>query len=282
MSLQHRFSCFCVLALLFSVLGSPAQAQEKAAGAAQEIPRGYSMPNPFPLYSAPPFQFRDNRIIVIIFKSTPDIVRELVPEPLLPNPDNLVFIYIGSLNFENPPFGRFNYLEAGIGVPAFFSKTKTLGNYAVCLYLNKALPIVPGREIWGWPKKDAEITFTEKDGEISGRVERFGTVLLKVSGTRQKKLEPGAGQPQMPWLLQKIIPSARKNAPPEVWQLISSVNVDNLTKEFWDCTAKLEFATGPQDPLGNIKILEIVSAQFSVGDFAMDYGEVVHDYLARK
>jgi len=275
-------SCLCALALLFSVMSSLAQAQDKPAGAAQEIRRGYSMPSLFPLYSAPPFQFRDNRIIVIIFKSTSEVVRQLVPEPLLPNPANLVFVYIGSLNFENPPFGRFNYLEAGICVPVVFAKTKTLGNYAVCLYLNKSLAIVPGREIWGWPKKDAEITFIEKDGEISGRVERFGTVLLSVSGKRQKKLEPGPNQPQNPWFLQKIVPSARKNTPPDVWQLVSSVNVDNQTKELWDCTAKLEFATGPQDPLGNIKILEIVSAQFSVGDFAMDYGEVVHDYLMRK
>jgi len=282
MSLKHRMSCLCVLVLLFFILGSAARAQEKPVGAGQTTPRGYSMPSLFPLYVAPPFPFHDNRMIIITFTAAPEVLRELVPEPLLPNPANLAFIYIGSLNFDNPPFGRFNYLEAGIGVPAVFPKTKTLGNYAVCLYLNKALPVVPGREIWGWPKKDAEITFTEKGGEINGLVERFGTVLVKVRGRLQKKLEPGASQPQMPWFLQKIIPSARKDAPPDVWQLVSSVNVNNVTKELWNCTAELEFASGPQDPLGQIKIRGIVNAQFSVGDFTMDYGDVVHDYLVKK
>jgi acetoacetate decarboxylase len=60
------------------------------------------------------------------------------------------------------------------------------------------------------------------------------------------------------------------------------LNVNTATKELWDCAAKLEFGTGPQDPLGKIKVLEIVSAQFSVGDFVMDYGEIIHDYLAKK
>lgn len=80
-------------------------------------------------------------------------------------------------------------------------------------------------------------------------------------------------------LTQKIIPSARKNAPPDVWQLVSSVNADTITKELWNCGARLEFRTGLQDPLGNTKVPEIVNAQFSVSDFAMDYGQVLHDCL---
>jgi acetoacetate decarboxylase len=34
------------------------------------------------------------------------------------------------------------------------------------------------------------------------------------------------------------------------------------------------------DPLGKIEIVEIVGAQFSVSDFVMNYGNVLHDYLA--
>jgi len=208
------------------------------------------------------------------------VLQELVPKPLLPNPYNLMFIYIGRLNIESPAGGRYDYLEAGIGIPVIFSKTP--GNYPVCLFLNKALPIVGGREIWGWPKKDAEIAFTERDREISGRVERFGTVLLSLSARLEKKVDPIPSRPEMPWYLLKIIPSVRKNAPPDVWQLVSTQNIDAKTKELWNCTATFELGTGPLDALGNIKVAEVVSAQFSVGDFAMDYGEVLHDYLVKK
>ena len=249
-------------------------------GLTQETMREYSMPRLSPLYPPPPVQFRDNRIMAVIFRTQPEVLQELVPKPLLPNPAGLMFVYIGQLNIETPAFGRYDYLEAGIGVPAFFSKTP--GNYAVCLFLNKALPIVGGREVWGWPKKDAEITFSEKDGEINGRVERFGTVLLSLNGKLEKKADPVPSQPELPWFLLKIIPSARRNAPPDVWQLVSTRNIDVKTKELWNCTASLELKTGPQDALGNIPVLEVVSAQFSVGEFAMDYGEILHDYLVKK
>lgn len=270
MPLKHRAFRFLALAFFLFAWSFP--------GESQEMPKPYCMPGWSPLYSPPPVQFRDNRIIVVVFKTTPDVLQALVPKPLLPNPQNLMFIYIGNLNIETSGIGGYDYLEAGIGVPAIFSKTP--GNYAVCLYLNKALPIVGGREVWGWPKKDAEITFTEKQGEIRGRVERFGTTLLNLSAKLENKVEPIPSRPELPWFLLKIIPSVKKNALPDVWQLISSLNIDNKVKELWNCRATLELGTSPMDPLGNIKISAIVSAQFSVGDFAMDYGEVLHDYLA--
>lgn len=247
-------------------------------GASQELQKPYCMPIIAPPYSPPPVQFRDNRIIFVTFKTTPEVVRTLIPKPLLPNPANLMLLYIGNLNIETPGFGRYDYLEAGIGIPAIFSKTP--GNYAVCLYLNEALPIVGGREIWGWPKKDAKITFSEKEGEIHCRVERFGSTLISLNAKLGNKVEPIPSQPELPWFLSKIIPSVRKNAPPDVWQLISSQNINSKVKELWDCTATVEFGTGPLDALGDIKVIEIESARFSVGDFTMDFGEVLHDYLA--
>jgi len=272
MSFTQRKFRFCFQAFLFFALIMP--------GLSQEGQSEYSMPRLSPLYGPPPVQFRDNRIISIVFRTTPEVLQDLVPKPLLPNPNNLIFIYIGRLNIEDPAIGRYEYLEAGIGVPVVFSKTP--GNYAVCLYVNKALPIVGGREIWGWPKKDAEIAFSEKEGEISGRVERFGRVLLNLSAKLEKKVDLIPSQPELPWFLLKIIPSVRKNATPDVWQLVSTQNIDVKTKELWNCTATLRLGTSPQDALGNIKVAEIVSAEFGVGDFAMDYGEVLHDFLTKK
>jgi acetoacetate decarboxylase len=238
------------------------------------------MPRLSPLYAPPPVRFHDNRILTVVFRTTPETLQELVPKPLLPNPYNLMFIYIGRLNIEDPAGGSYDYLESGVCVPAVFSKAP--GYYPVCLFLDKALPIVGGREIWGWPKKDAEMTFNEKDGEISARVERFGTILLELKGRLEKKIDPALNQPELPWYLLKIIPSARKNAPPDVWQLVSSKNIDAKTDELWNCAATFKLGTSPLDDLGRIKVLDIVSAQFSVGDFTMDYGEVLFDYLAKK
>jgi len=115
---------------------------------------GYSMPSASPLYPEPPFHYENNQVISIIFRTAPEMLQELVPAPLRSNPDNLAFIYVGIFNVPQKGI----YKEAGIGIPAFFGET--FGSYLIYLYLDPALAIMPGREIWGWPKKDAEITFT--------------------------------------------------------------------------------------------------------------------------
>lgn len=270
------------LGLSLILASAAAPAQEKPAAPAQETPRPFSMPAAFRLFTEPPFRFHDNRTLIVVFKAVAEVVRRLVPEPLVPNPAGLMFVYFGRLNVETPPLGDIRYLEAGIGVPAIFPATGVLGNYAVCLYLDEALPIAAGREIWGWPKKDAEMAFQEENGRVECRVERHGKVLMSLRATPARRIPVASAQPQLPWFLQKIIPSPRKNAPPEVWQLVSVMNIESTTKELWSCTAELGFASGPNDPLGDFEVLGIVSAQLSVGGFTMDYGAVIHDYLARK
>ena len=119
------------------------------------VKNAFSMPRTAPLYGSPPYVYRGNRSINILFRTTPETLRSLVPTPLVPNPDSLLFIYIGQFNVVDPQL--FGYMEAGIGVPVSFSDTA--GQYAVCLYLDKAGAILAGRKTYGWPKKDAEISF---------------------------------------------------------------------------------------------------------------------------
>jgi acetoacetate decarboxylase len=268
--LRKQIAQFFIFLLVFFIFFSPSEAQE--------IKKAYTMPSAAPLYSPPPVQFRDNKIISVLFKTTPEVLQTLVPEPLVPNPGNLMFIYVGELNIENPAGGIYSYLEAGLGVPVAFSKTS--GNYAVYLYLDKALPIVGGREIWGWPKKDAQISFEVQDEKIKAKIERFGAPLITLTSTLLKKIDPVPRQPELPWFNLKIIPSVEQDSPPDVMQLTSSMNTGNDTKELYNCKASVEFGSSAMDPLGKIEIVEIVGAQFSVSDFVMNYGNVLHDYLA--
>ena len=265
-------SLLLVSLFFFFVFGSTGEAQEEKMA--------YTMPRTSPLYSPPPIQFRDNRIFTIVFQTTPETLKKIVPKPLIPNPLNLMFVYISKLNIETPGMDRFSYLEIGIGVPATFSKT--LGNYAVYLYLDKALPIAGGREVWGWPKKDASIRFIEQDGKISATLERLGFPLISVTASIQEKIEPIPDNPVMPWYNLKIIPSVEKDAPPEICQLTSTLNKDLKIEEYYDCEAELEFHSSPYDDLEEIEILKITDVKFQISDFVMDFGKIVHDYLAEK
>jgi acetoacetate decarboxylase len=49
----------------------------------------FSMPRVAPLYEAPPYLYQGNRSINILFRTTPETLRGLVPTPLVSNPDSL-------------------------------------------------------------------------------------------------------------------------------------------------------------------------------------------------
>ena len=148
------------------------------------------------------------------------------------------------------------------------------------MYLDKALPIAGGREVWGWPKKDATISFIEKEGKITASLERLGFPIISVNAKLLKKMETVPSTPNMPWYNLKIIPSVEKDALPEVLQLTSTMNTSSKIKELYNCKAELEFQTTPFDNLGEIEILGITDVTFQVNDFVMDFGKIIYDYLA--
>jgi acetoacetate decarboxylase len=233
---------------------------------------GYSMPSTSPFYSKPPFYFEDNKIISIVFTSTKEALRELVPSPLFPNPQNLAYIYIGILNAPQ----RGVYKEAGIGIPAFFGEK--IGDYLLYLYVDEAFAIVPGREIWGWPKKDAEITFTEEKGAYHASVVRAGTTIINLALDNLEVVEPIPETTNTPDFNLKIIPSVKKNRPPDVLQLTTSL-VPSKKKALYRGKASLVFNSSPDDPLGKLPVLDILSGEQSIEDMSMDYGDVLFDYL---
>src|SRR6185369_8842870 len=171
-----------------------------------------------------------------------------------------------------------SYLEAGFVVPVSLGKQS--GGYSLFLYLNKTGPAISGREIWGFPKKEAEISMTDEKGKISVTMERLGTVLMKATFLQGEKVQPVPNRPPRTRYNLKYIPSVKKDAPPDVMQITSYLQENNL-KELYKGKATLELGGSSVDPLGKIPIVEIVRAEYMVLDGTVDYGEVVYDYLKR-
>lgn len=248
---------------------------------ASQADGNYSMPLAAPEYGAPPRTYHDSKVVSVTFKTTPEALKKLIPKPMLPNPDNLVSVYFGEFNAPDYASGEYtfeggSYLETGFVVPVSLSNKP--GGYSLFLYLNKPAPAISGREIWGFPKKDADIVMTDENGKITFTVTRLGTAIMKATFQRTVKVEPVPARPPRLRYNLKYIPSVRKNAPPDVMQITSYLQAGKL-KELQQGKATLELGSTSVDPLGKLPILEIVRAEFTVIDGAVDYGEVVYDYL---
>lgn len=228
-----------------------------------------------PMYPSPPYGFNSSGM-TIRFKTSPEVLKTLVPAPLVPNADGVMFLYIGHHKTTN--LGDYN--EAILGVPA--SLNGKVGSFAVVLYLDKAVPLVVGRERTGWHKKDAQIALIEEEGLLKARVERNGVVLIQATMRMEKPMNPESLAKSPPFFVLKVIPSANKDAAPEVMQLVSTASVNRKVKSGVAGRATLEFKGSPADPLNTIPITEILGAAHTVAEFDLAGGEILHDYLKQK
>jgi acetoacetate decarboxylase len=150
------------------------------------------------------------------------------------------------------------------------------------LYLDQAMPIIMGREIYGYPKVDAAFDWIEKDGSIHATVSRQDTTLIDIKLRLGPPLEQIPEIASGPNLNLKLIPSVQKDAPPAVHQLTATVLQDSRTTLMRPAEAELAFGSTDYDPLAEIPVVAIVGAAYYEQSFVLGHGKVVHDYLSEE
>jgi acetoacetate decarboxylase len=243
-------------------------------GASRPTTRSFSMPELSGLYGKPPFEYREAKQMTVAFRTDPGVLRELVPEPLVPNEDAMMFL--SSSEFMCTGFGR--YLEAHLNTHATFDGR--LVNFSVYLVLDSDVAIGAGREIWGFPKKLGRLTLDMKDDVVRTTVERGGCQIIEAAvhlaelGTE----EDLGGTPE--WITRRFIPNVSLSAPPDIDQLTSTTLTNVVTNDVYMGAATLAFGSSPADRLEVIPINEVTGGFYFEYQFTLNDGEVVHDYLA--
>ncbi len=257
-------TAFVMLLLAGVAAGVGAQGFEKTSLSSHPAPCG-----------EPPFVFEGSRYAVATFLTSPEVLRELVPEPLQPNPKGLMTIVVVLHKVVSPVAGE--YREAFLSVPVSLGEQK--GSYFPVLYLDETVPIVCGREIYGMSKIDAEIEWTETPESIRATVKRLGTTLVDMTLQLAPPLATIPPMPNEPIFSLKWIPSVRADAPPDVEQLTSTTTQNDVVLDLRPGQAEVAFGSLPTDPLSSIPILQVVQAASFEEDFVLGHGQVVHDYL---
>jgi len=248
---------------LFLTVGSGAAAVEHP----------YSMPFVGPAYPSPPWRYRDCRILVLTLRSDPDVVKRLVPAPLVPNADGVVMMWLGNMRAVDP--FELEYLEYGLGVPVEHDGRH--GIFCTHLYLDDDTAIAGGREIWGWPKKHAAMAFTIEGNRVTATATRKGVEIIRAEFEAGSDL-PIEDLPQH-FINFKIIPSVRAGASPDVCQL-NDCPMLRRTRSQQVGKATLALRSSVADALGELPVHEILQARFSIADIELPLGETIHDYLA--
>ena len=128
--------------------------------------RAFAMPFTSPAFPPGPYRFVDREFLVVTYRTDPEALRAVVPEPLEIVEPVVKYEFIRMP--DSTGFG--DYTESGQVIPVQLRTERGLeqGAYVHAMYLDDHPPIAGGRELWGFPKKLASPAFTYETDTIVG------------------------------------------------------------------------------------------------------------------
>src|SRR5207302_3527853 len=165
--------------------------------------RAFAMPLTSPAYPMGPYRFVNREFFIISYRTDPDRLRAVVPEPLQVTTPVVNYEFIRMP--DSTGFG--DYTESGQVIPV--SYRGQAGSFTHQMFLNDHPPIAGGRELWGFPKKLAQPKLAVEIDTLVGTL-NYGSVRI-ATGTmgykhRALDIELEARKLAAPNFLLKIIP----------------------------------------------------------------------------
>jgi acetoacetate decarboxylase len=238
--------------------------------------QAFAMPLTSPAYPPGPYRFVDREFLIIAYRTDPDALRAVVPEPLqLPGEPIVKYEFIRMP--DSTGFG--DYTESGQVIPVTLGGVA--GGYVHSMYLNDEGPIAAGRELWGFPKKLATPRLAVEIDTLLGTLD-YGPVRVATAtmGYKHHALEAATVLKalQAPNYLLKIIPHV--DGTPRICELVRYFLEDITVKGAWSGPAALELFQHALAPVARLPVLEVLSGTHILTDMTLGLGSVVHDYLA--
>ncbi|MEQ4618993.1 MAG: acetoacetate decarboxylase [Corticimicrobacter sp.] len=240
----------------------------------------FAMPLHNPAYPRPPYKFYNREFFVITYRTDPERLQALVPEPLEVVGDTVAYEFIRMP--DSTGFG--DYTETGQVIPVRFTTLQgemQEGSYVHAMYLDDNSPITGGREIWGFPKKLATPNLRHEQETLVGTL-HYGSVLCATAtmGYKHRELDlPSfARNLDKPAFMIKIIPHV--DGSPRICELVRYYMEDVTLKGAWDGPGALQLFEHAMCDVARLPVREVVSATHYIADLTLGLGEVVYDYLA--
>ncbi|WCM53842.1 acetoacetate decarboxylase [Pseudomonas sp. WJP1] len=238
--------------------------------------KAFAMPLHAPAYAQPPSAFLDRPSLTISYRTDMELARALVPEPLVVKDP---IVSLSFLSMVAPGIG--DYYEFAQSISCF------LGDEAVSfrplMVAENVTAIMLGREVWGLPKKFGHPRVGQNNESYVGTLEYDGAVVARASmAYKFKKVDLAEATKAMrvPGVVLKIIPDVDGKTP-RIAELVRFEYSTVDLKEAWTGAASLDLFNHEAVPIAALPIREIVSVRHTLGNYLLEPGKVVHDYLKR-
>jgi acetoacetate decarboxylase len=238
------------------------------------LSNAFAMPITSPAFPMGPYRFINREFLIITYRTDPDKLRAVVPEPLEIGEPLVHYEFIRMP--DSTGFG--DYTESGQVIPVSYNGVA--GGYTLAMYLDDHPPIAGGRELWGFPKKLAKPVLEVHTDTLVGTLD-YGPVRIATGtmGYKHRQLDLAQQQKRLetPNFLLKVIPHV--DGTPRICELVRYYLQDITLKGAWTGPASLQLAPHALAPVAELPVLEIVEARHLIADLTLGLGEVVFDYL---
>jgi acetoacetate decarboxylase len=237
----------------------------------------FSTPLGAPLVPELPIRFRDTEILTVAYRSRPDAVAALVPEPLEAVSDT-VLLHLYAMH-DPDRFGPHH--EFAVQLDVRLAGTDVRGAYSPLILLSTDGGMATGREIYGQPKKAGRPSLKVRGDLVVGVAERNGIDVATM--TMGYKPRTGALDDlleRVPFATNinfKVVPQV--DGEPGIRQLTARTLEDVVVHECHVGPATVELRPNAQFPLHHLPVLEVDRGYHWRTDFTLPFGRVIHDYL---
>ena len=223
-----------------------------------------------PLYHPGPYQYRDNRCVIVVADAAEDAIREVLPRELEPLDGNLV-VWCLFICPDVPNIGAHSFAMPCIPV----KYGDFVGQYVPYLYTSTEESLTCYREVQGWPARLGQVTIDQVQGRVRANLFRNGRDLIKVTAT-----VAGDKITQMdflPIILYKEIPSL-DGASRDVGRLITTTSLfENL--DFQAGPGTFVFDDKSDDPVTRLAPLGVSQVMYgTMDDLYPETFRILHQY----
>lgn len=237
---------------------------------------GFSTPLDAPMVPPFPIGFRDAEILTLVYRTDPDAIAALLPEPLIAVGD-AVMIHVYRMN---DPSWVGPYHEVNVMVGAELPR-RLVGGYSPYLFLSSDVGVAHGRETHGQPKKGGTPRLEHRGDLTVGVLERNGIEVI--TGTLPYKQTPAELAE-----LDAVFPFATNinlkavdhiDGRPAIRQLTSRRLAEVRVHECWRGPCTVELRPNAQAPVHRLPVREMAQGFLWRADFTLVPGVILHDYL---
>ncbi|NVZ88182.1 MULTISPECIES: acetoacetate decarboxylase [Pseudomonas] len=236
--------------------------------------KAFSMPIHAPAYAQPPSWFLDRPSLTISYRTDIELARAIVPEPLVVKD---AIVSLSFLSMVAPGIG--DYYEFAQGISCFLGEEAV--SFRPLMVAENVTAIMLGREVWGLPKKFGHPRVGQNNESYVGTLEYDGALVARASMAykfKEADLAEATKSMRVPGVVLKIIPDVDGKTP-RIAELVRFEYSTVDLKEAWTGAASLDLFNHEAIPIAALPILEIVSVRHTLGNYLLEPGKVVHDYL---